>query len=217
MTLFPELECLTLDSLTTRFLSGPPCDEDSADRDLWLQEVAARIAQCGEKGLSFLIRSMPGANQAKLRAILLSFSFLPKTLTKQSLDDVKQILKSFLHSDDPMLIAQAIDSLRLLGFADFLDDVLALLVHKSPYVTGSVLRYVSWHSPERAKPMLLESLNSTDALVRQNAIDELDDLGFVDALPYVRPFLNDEDKYVRQAAQTAVANLEQAREGEGNR
>ena len=41
-----------------------------------------------------------------------------------------------------------------------------------------------------------------------NAIDELEEMDYRAALPFIRRLLNDSDKYVRQAAETAVRNLE---------
>jgi hypothetical protein len=40
------------------------------------------------------------------------------------------------------------------------------------------------------------------------AIDQLDECNFVDAVELIRPMVNDEDKDVRQAAQTALIHLE---------
>lgn len=86
--------------------------------------------------------------------------------------------------------------------------MLILRDHTSPYVRGAVLRFVSELYPELATKLLFESLRDQHALVRQNAIDELDDLGMIESLPSIRLLLNDSHPDVRQAAQTAVANLE---------
>jgi HEAT repeat protein len=62
--------------------------------------------------------------------------------------------------------------------------------------------------PEKAIPLLLASLESEDAIIRENAIDELDDLDFKGAVPYLSKLINDPDINVRQAAQTALDNLQ---------
>jgi len=215
MALFSELEGLPLQDLLTLFSSDHRYKDDPAEKELWLQEVAVRIAKSGAEGLCFLIRSLPSADQAELRAILLSFSFLPREVVEENLETLKRILHTFLGSTHHMLIAEAIEGLNSLGLTDVIQDVRPFLAHWSPYVVGSALRYLSWHDPERAKPVLLESLNSNEPIVRQNAIDELDRLSCSEALPYIRPLLHDEDKDVRQAAQTAICNLEeQIKEGE---
>jgi HEAT repeat protein len=61
--------------------------------------------------------------------------------------------------------------------------------------------------PDKAIPLLLESLESKDAIVRENAIDELDKLNIREAIPYLSKLVNDSDTNVRQAAQTALENL----------
>lgn len=61
--------------------------------------------------------------------------------------------------------------------------------------------------PDKAIPLLLESLESKDAIVRENAIDELDELEIKEAIPYLSKLVNDPDINVRQAAETALENL----------
>ena len=56
--------------------------------------------------------------------------------------------------------------------------------------------------------MLLESLRSDDPIIRSNAIDEIDDLEWTEALPHLYPLVHDEDANVREAACTAIATLE---------
>lgn len=207
MALFPELEGLTCPDLFVLFSSQSPCGIDPEERELWLEEIAVRIAKSGTEGFSFLLQNIPGADPSRLRAILLSFSFLPEEIARERMAELKKILLTCLGSEDPILLAQAVDGLNSLGVSNALERVLALLNHQSPYVVGSVLRYLSQHYPERAKPILLESLKSREPIVRQNAIDELDDLACAEAVPHLRPLLQDEDKHVRQAAETALANF----------
>ncbi len=46
--------------------------------------------------------------------------------------------------------------------------------------------------------------------MRENAADELGELSEVEAIPYLRPLLDDAEADVRQAAQTAIAMLEES-------
>jgi hypothetical protein len=208
MTLFPELQLLPLYSLMAAFSSDRPHHDDLEERDLWLQEVAVRIAQAGDEGLSFLIKSIPDADQARLRAIVLAFSFIPQLVAVARSRELKEILMEFLGGKNPIVIAEAIDGLNALGFTDILPNVIPFLNHHSPYVVGSVLRYLSRHYPEKARPILLESLRSTEPIVRQNAVDEIDHLGWVEAIPQLQSLVDDPDNDVRQAVQTALTNLE---------
>ncbi len=53
----------------------------------------------------------------------------------------------------------------------------------------------------------MNALKSREPIVRQNAIDELDELACKEALPNIVGLLNDPDKNVRAAAQWAAAHL----------
>ena len=108
-----------------------------------------------------------------------------------------------------MVVADAIETLSTLDALEVIDRIADLRNYDSPYVVGSVLRFLSRHSPSRARPLLLEALSSDQSIIRQNAVDELDELMDVAALPHLRRLLNDEDKAVRQAAHTAVTNPEE--------
>jgi HEAT repeat protein len=209
MSLFPELEGMGLDTLKELFMSNTLQNDYLTERDILLQEVAVRIAKSGYDGLSFLIQSIPNADESRLRAILLSFSFLSPAVSIDMRRELKDILLASLKYNHPMLIAEAIDTLNSLNFVEVKQDVLHYLEHKSPYVVGSVLRYISKHDPDRAKPILLDNLKSEDPIILQNAIDELDRLNCYEAAPYIRPLQEADDKYVRQAAITALSNLEQ--------
>ena len=56
--------------------------------------------------------------------------------------------------------------------------------------------------------MLERALHSKEPVVRQNAVDELDEMNYTPALAKIKRLLADPDKDVRQAASTAVAHLE---------
>ncbi|MGK7949974.1 MAG: HEAT repeat domain-containing protein [Xenococcaceae cyanobacterium] len=61
--------------------------------------------------------------------------------------------------------------------------------------------------PREARSLLLESLQDSHCVVRESAIDEIDELNLVEAIPVLRPLLNDSSIEVRQAAETAIKNL----------
>ena len=54
---------------------------------------------------------------------------------------------------------------------------------------------------------MIEALSDPDFIVRENAADELGELGVVEAIPYLRPSLEDACADVRQAAEMAIAFL----------
>jgi HEAT repeat protein len=88
------------------------------------------------------------------------------------------------------------------------DQVYALRTHPSAYVRGSVLRYMSRYDPRIGAVMLVEALDDPDYIVRENAVDELDQLGVVEAIPRIRERLADDHPDVQRAAATALENLQ---------
>ena len=65
----------------------------------------------------------------------------------------------------------------------------------------------------RAMPLLEKALKAEEPIVRQNAVDELDEMNHRPALEKIKRLLRDPDKDVRQAARTAVAHLENGAPG----
>ena len=122
---------------------------------------------------------------------------------------LRGILLSYLHDRRPLIVADAVDGLAFLGATDTADAILPLRTHPDPYIRGSVLRFISRLFPKEAPPILLEALQDPHYIVKENAIDELDNLGAIEAIPYIRPFLSDPHPHVVQAAQTAISNLEE--------
>lgn len=213
---FPELAERTIEELIHAFETDPclTLGLPEGDRPQAYGEVAIKIAQTGERWLDWLIHEIPKRNDLRLhavlrlRAILLSFSFVEETVREQRRPQLRDICLSFAHDERPLIAADAIDSLCSLGDCNGEGEISLLLHHESPYVVGSALRFLSRRDPEKARPLLIDALDSPQPLIRQNAADELDQLGCLEALPRLRRLLNDEDPDVRQAARTAVLNLE---------
>ena len=207
MSYFPQLDKRSLEELKNLFASGHVFSEVAEEPDLWFREIAAQIARNGEPGLDFLLRLLSSLDDIRKRAALAALSFLPQELIDERLDELKEVCLPLLNSENPFLIVESVDNLRIFCYKDVESKILPLLSHASPYVVGSALRFISCHFPTMAKPILLDALESPEPIVRQNAIDELDELGAIDALPQIRKLLDDEDEDVREAAQSAVNNL----------
>jgi HEAT repeat protein len=212
MAFFDDVETRSIPELMRAFdASGHPPDiVPVEDRALWYQEAARRIAQSGTAGLDFLLDHAVARDDDVVGGVLLGLSFAGKEAVARRRAHVREVLLNHLADTNPLLVSQAIDSLNSLGFTETAEQILPLLRDDSPYVVGSVLRYISHHDPARAQPLLLDALGSAEPIVRQNAVDELDELACLAALPRIRPLLNDVDEDVRWAAQTAVHNLEQS-------
>jgi HEAT repeat protein len=174
---------------------------------LFLQETAVQIARHGREGAAFLLDQVRQVEADRLRAILLSFAFVGEETLRPVLDRVRTALVAALASADAGVVAQAVDTANQLGLLDLADAIKPLAEHESPFVVGSVLRFLSEHFPAQARPILIRALQSPEPIVRQNAIDELDDLECKEALPSIVGLLNDPDADVREAAQWAARHL----------
>jgi hypothetical protein len=210
MSLFPELDRLTPEQLQDSFRDPASSQGHGEEAAFWLDEVAFRIARNGTAGIRFLLESIPTADEYRLHSILVGLSSNPSKLPSDLQNESWGVGCYYLNDARPMIIAQAVDLLSLRGCTAAHDGVLKLCHHSSPFVVGSVLRYMSRLFPEEALPLLEEALASHEPIVRQNAIDELDDLNYVKALPAIKRLTKDNDRDVRQAARTAVKNLEEA-------
>ncbi len=79
--------------------------------------------------------------------------------------------------------------------------------HQAPIVRAAVLDYLARAEPESARPALIQGLGDPDYIVRETAVDALDDLGAADAISAIEALLDDPHEDVRLAARTAVDNL----------
>jgi HEAT repeat protein len=202
MSLYDELDNLSLEQLRARFHGRAPHDEE----DLYFSEVAHKIAVFGEPGIQVLLNQLSSPDPTRRWAALAALA-----TSAREHPDLSAVFRTHLRDDEPAMVAEAIDGLGLAGDREAEDAVLALRAHPSPYVRASVLRYLRRLFPERAKPLLVEALGDPDCLVRENAADELDELDDPSAVPNLVRLLKDPVADVRQAAITAVEGLERRR------
>jgi|GEM_PF-885524 len=207
MSLYPKLDNLSLSKLIARFHSPPPDSEEYSYT--YYAEVASLIRQKGTEGIQFLWREAENADTVKLRAILLASTEPPLEIP-----NLREILFDLLQDQRPLVVAEVIDSLTRQGEDRALGQVLPLLKHTSPYVKGSVLRFMSAFYPEQAIPLLMNTLDDPHFIVRENAADELGELEAIGALPLLEAKLSDPHPHVRQAVETAIEFLEPLLEDE---
>jgi len=177
------------------------CPPDGVEE--WYSEAAFKVAGEGKAGVIFLINQVNDRDDLRLRAILSALSYPRLRMRK-----VHQTLKRYIKDQRPLIAAGAIDSARMLEYTDLLPDVLRRRNSPSPYVVGSVLRYLSRLYPKRAMPLLIKALSSDDPIIIQNGIDELDDLDAVKALAAIQALQYHSHVHVQQAARTAAVNLQ---------
>ncbi len=213
MGFYPGLDNLGLKELIDCF-SGPPLDGPEY-ATAYYQEVALLIAQQGADGAAYLLGVLEDFNldTDRLRSALMALTQLQPEHLPTERQTLRQLLSRYLYDQRPLIIAEAVDGLWRQNIKDARDAVLRLQAHPSPYVRGSVLRYISRLFPSEAVPLLVDALRDDSSIMRENAVDELDWLGAADALSALRPLTGDPDPQVRQAAETAVANLSAMQEG----
>jgi HEAT repeat protein len=191
MGIYPELDHLDLEELMQRWHGEAIAPDDAI---AYYDELAFLICK-RESGIAALTKEISSSDLPRLSAIL---HHLPLHPAIQMLD--------YLHDDRPLIVARAIDRLQAEG-ADVLEQVLSLKSHPSAWVRGAVLRFVSKQAPQSAPSLLIEALRDPDYLVRMNAVDELDELPYVEAVPYLQPLVSDPHDDVREAAVSAIENL----------
>src|SRR2546427_4463503 len=199
MGVYPELHTLGLAELVQRFFSPPP--EGDAYADSYYLEVAEHLGTCEEKGGEFLRQQLSHPDGNRARAALFALS------ARAGSPETVPLLLRCLHDPRPLIVAEAIDGLRHNGWQMAMDQIIPLVAHASPAVVGAALRYISAFDRDRAVPLLCQALRHSEALVRENACDELDQLEALEAIPALLPLLEDPHPQVRQAAQTALDNL----------
>ena len=212
---YPELDSLSLSELQARFRAAPPVDPDLEDaapprdpdrdsyHDLWYGEVAIAIRKRDpEGGARFLRGEVAVADPERLTAILLAITWFAERDRVHA-----DLLIECLEHPDEHVAAEAIDGLSVLGGCGLTERILALAADPRALVRGAVLRFARRVVPDRAPALLLDGLRDPHYIVRENAVDELDELDYMPALPRIVELSRDPHPHVRSAALGAIANL----------
>jgi HEAT repeat protein len=102
----------------------------------------------------------------------------------------------------------AVDELGELDYTAALARIEALSEDPDPHVRQAVLSVItSLGAPGRAVPFLLDALNDPHHLVREQAVQELDELEHTAALPSIEALCTDPHPDVREAALAAIDKL----------
>jgi hypothetical protein len=203
----PELDNLSLHELIARF--GGPATGHEDEEQVYYDEIAYLMPERhGANGTAFLLRELGQIrdDETRLGAVLGGLRFLPPH------DPVGiQITRFYLDHANEFIVMEAIDGLAHLEVTEAHDRVLAHLVHPSQYVVGAVLRYMSKLFPDEAKSILHKALSDRRYVVRECAVDELDELDppafDVEVASHIRPLLGDSHPDVRSAARWYFESL----------
>lgn len=173
------------------------CDVDDDD---FYDVIAYRISQ---EALDYLLQHIHTYTGPRLRGAIFGLG-----LSSNRDQGQRAVLVSFLAHVDPMVVAEAIDALRHSKSNSEWQSVVSLVHHESPFVRGAVLRYASYALPiDQSFPLLISALSDGHYVVRENAIDELAELGDKRAAKVIMPLLGDPVADVQQAATTALNTL----------
>lgn len=110
-----------------------------------------------------------------------------------------------LSSPDPTIVFETVEALRR-AQVDLAGDMIALYESPDPLVRGAVLRMIVGRRPD-ADDYIRKALNDESYLVRESAVDLIDEQCLVQYIGDLHQLLNDEHEDVREAALTAVRNL----------
>jgi HEAT repeat protein len=204
MSFYPELDRLSLAELVDRWNDELP--QAYEDANLYYDELANLSVGKGKAGRDYLGDYLASAMSHELGSARLgaALCFVPSPEDALPLGELLQ----YLHSSDAHVVSRTVWGLTQQREKDAIEEVLLLKSHPFPQVRGSVLEFLSKLYPELAKPFLLEALHDSSHIVRASAIDELDYLEAVESVADIKWLLTDSHPFVRQAAQTAVENLE---------
>jgi len=200
----------SIDQLIQQFKSLP--DDGDLYANFYYQEITDALIKSGQKGILYLKNWIEQNDQkvsdpigiARLRAALFA---LAQVNSGQDREWVKGLLLRYLEDERPQILAEAIDGLRHQK-ARYTIRVLMLLNHPYAQVRSSVLRFFAALHPHRAFPLLVLALGDNDPLVRENAADELGDLGDRRAIQPLQLLCRDDAPNVRAACQSALDMLE---------
>jgi HEAT repeat protein len=203
MSLYKELDPLSHAELILAFGGDPryQFESDPDQLDVFYEEVAVKILSREiDSGVRYLLGRVDDLDPLRLQAALHALAF-----SKATLFDSEALFTRFLSHDDPLVLANAINGLRHYRIHAVKSQILPLLRHHASSVVGSVLEYLAHLFPEEAKPHLVHALRSGDPLLREWAVEIIDDTGADDLLIEVAPLLRDPHPDVRRAAHWTIA------------
>ncbi|WP_169811844.1 HEAT repeat domain-containing protein [Nocardia grenadensis] len=190
-----RLAGLSMTELVARWSAGDEYDD-------YYEAVARELYEQGEPGIEVLTQELDGRRIPQLRAALTVLA-----MHQGSAPAFVEKLKLLAGDSEPVIAGDAIRLLGSLGVTELGERIRGMGNHPSPFVRASVLDYLARAEPESAYAALVQGLRDSDYVVRETAVDALDDLDSTEAIALIEPLLEDSHEDVRQAARTAVDNL----------
>ncbi len=208
MSFYPELENLDVEALIQKWQAPPFADTNP---DLYYQEVAYALVLSSDRGITFL-QNLLNDTTIQTDTSRLAATIWALGSCEQIQPELTPQLTTFLETEPRDYILWAtIEACAWQNHTLVKALVSEKLTHPSPILRGSALRYFDRLFSAEALPLLLQVLNDEHYIVRESAIDILDERDYglepsgLRAL--LEPFLTDPHPDVREAAETAIDNL----------
>lgn len=190
-----RLAGLSMDGLVARWSAGD-------DYDDYYEAVARELYARGDAGIEMLTRELDGRRVPQIRAALTILE-----MHQGNDPGLVEKVKRMVGDSEPLIAGDAIRLLGSLGVTELGELIRGKRDHPAPFVRAAVLDYLTRAEPEWAYPALVRGLRDSDYIVRETAVDALDDLDSAEAISAIEPLLEDPHEDVRLAARTAVDNL----------
>jgi HEAT repeat protein len=181
-------------------LRAPLSPEDEVHFDY--DDIAAALARKGPEGLDALVRQMNVGDERRVRAALFGISVSPAGAALHS----DRIL-TFLNDSRSGVVTEAVYALGRAQLRLPHVEVRLLANHSSQHVRGAVLHYLARIGASDAYEVAVGALQDPEFIVREAAVDVLDELKRPEAIDPLSALLSDPERDVRQAVRTAIENL----------
>src|SRR5260221_1719657 len=109
MVMFPEVRHYNVEELKELFQGIREADVPEEEKELWLGEVAIKIAKTGAKGITFLLSCISTENAQRVRAILLAMSFVEQRLSSRNRNKICDQARKLLSDKRALVVAEAVD------------------------------------------------------------------------------------------------------------
>ena len=128
-----------------------------------------------------------------------------REIGRRGLTQFVEILHKFLKNEDPELQVESAKALAELSRPSSVDRLLQTYYEVDhANLKATIIRALGSFSSQRIIPVFLEGLRSPIARIRANAVDSLVHQNYVEAVPMIRPLLQDENNRVRANAALAL-------------
>ncbi|MGI5222430.1 HEAT repeat domain-containing protein [Nocardia sp. CA-290969] len=203
----PWSEDLTAEEMRDRLVGLPMADlvarwSVGDEYDDYYEAVARELYEQGGPGVEVLTQELAGGRVSQLRAALTVLA-----MHQGSEPAFAEYVKALAGDSEPVVAADAVRLLGSFGMTELGELIRGMGDHPSPFVRAGVLDYLARAEPESAYPALIQGLRDSAYVVRETAVDALDDLDLTEAITSIELLLEDPHEDVRQAARTAVDNL----------